>query len=126
MFQINQLYFFIDAMLKNTFHSTYSTDEGVQLESKDGKMVGVLSNNRGTALQKGAKPQFFRVVQGLCGAAGTVSLESVAKPGYFFNLKNALVELKKFEGKSSWTEGACFNPRYDKFYKVSICIERTY
>ena len=102
----------------NTFHSTYSTDEGVQLKSKDGKMIGALSNNRGGVLPKNAKPQFFRVVQGLCGEAGTVSLESVAKPGYFFSLGITAVDLMKFDAKSK--DGACLYPRYNKFYKVRI------
>ena len=71
--------------------------------------------------------QHFRVVQGLCGVAGTISFESVAKPGSFlslnrnnnnFKMLQDKIILDKDLNKPRHRADASFYPRYNKYFKV--------
>ena len=77
--------------------------------------------NKGVLTSK-EKFQHFRVVQGRCGVAGTVSFESVALPGRFLYEYKTLIYFAKYKDiqrmKSNYKMSTCFYPRYNKYYKV--------
>ena len=68
------------------------------------------------------KDNRFSIVKGICGVGGTVSLESVDMPGYFFVQTYSRGVLALFlvdYGKIGKKMEACFYPRYDKYFSVS-------
>ena len=99
-----------------------STDENVTFESKNKpKEIITYLNNMEAGLSKKETPStHFRVVQGVCGASGTVSFESVAKPAYFLSAKSTSMKiyLLMFSHNINSRNNACFYPRYDKYFKV--------
>ena len=64
--------------------------------------------------------QQFRIVMGLCRKSGTISFESLAKPGYFLRHQEFEIYLHEKENSDLYRDDACFRPRYNKYFPVKI------
>ena len=99
-----------------------STDENVTFESKNkpDEIITYFKNMYAGLSKKESPSTHFKVVQGVCGASGTVSFESVAKPAYFLSVKkgSSKIYLLLFSHNIDSRNNACFYPRYDKYFKV--------
>jgi len=67
--------------------------------------------------------QHWKVVQGLCGKDGTISFESVARPGHFLRHQNFNFYLHPRQSSTLYKEDACFFPRYSKYFKGYTAFE---
>ena len=81
-----------------------------------------MSNNRGMLTSDNPPLQHFKVVQGLCGVAGTISFESVVRPGNFLRHQNFKIYLHNRVNSDLYRSDACFFPRYNKFFEVGKLI----
>jgi len=90
------------------------------------KKIGIEKNGNRALLTSG-NPDFqqFRVVNGICLQFGTISFESVAKPGYYLRHQGFEIYLHKRDDIKSWRfrNGACFRPRYDEYFKGYTAYE---
>ena len=72
----------------------------------------------------------FKIVPGLCKQMGTVSIESVVKPGHFLVPRNDkkfyAMHLRPFVNKSRFKNRACFKPLLDHFIKVAWLYQLIY
>ena len=106
------------------------TDDDVMLANykHPNKYIGVLAI-KGTKYKgvknaivtdKNAPLQHFKVVEGICGIKGSISFESIAKPGHFLYTKQGLiwVYLGEYDDKADYLNSACFYPRYNKYFDV--------
>ena len=85
----------------------------------DSKM-GLNGNGNGVLTTK-QKFQHFRVIPGLCGVAGTISFESVAKPGSFLYIYKDFILLANY-AVIEQKKRTCFYPRYNKYFIVRIRV----
>ena len=90
------------------------------LQSKNypNKNLGVLNGDIGYLTSDNPTLQHFKVVQGLCGVAGTVSFESVVRPGKFLRHQNYEIKLHSSQNTTLYKNDACFYPRYNKYFTV--------
>ena len=107
-----------------------TTDENVVFESKNYPDMKIDIKNGGEGWltsEENSEFQHFRVVQGLCDVAGTVSFESVGKTGSFLSikrndkssfLKKEIILAKDIKNPLHKAD-ACFYPRYNKYFEVS-------
>merc|ERR1712096_169880 len=103
-----------------------STYENAVFEAKNypNLKIGVLNNGQGTLTSKYPDRQHFRVVQGLCGVDGTISFESVAKPGNFLSVSNSkLIFVFRYQQNLYYKKAACFYPRYNKYFEGYTAYE---
>ena len=81
--------------------------------------MGVDGKSQG-AITAGESPNHhFKLVRGVCGAAGTVSFESYMKPGNFLHNQNYKLYMDAAKNQDQWKLDSCFIPRYDLFKKVN-------
>ena len=104
------------------------TDENAVLQSMNYPLrnVGVLQSN-GVITSIFPDNQHWRIVPGLCGVAGSVSLESIKSPGYFLRVRqwhqNKIMRVK-YDGSKNFKINACFYQRQDKFFPVRFLLIR--
>ena len=79
--------------------------------------IGIKNNNEAWIVDNNIG-QFKLVSPGLTGQAGTVSFESLDKPGYFLRHQNFLFYLRKRENADLFKKDSTFFARADKFYQV--------
>ena len=83
--------------------------------------IGIKNNDEAWIVDN-SMGQFKLVTPGLTGQAGTVSFESLDKPGYFLRHQNFLFYLRKREEADLFKKDSTFFARADKFYKVRACL----
>ena len=108
-------------MCPNSFSKYNLTDGDVIFQSKNypSKNLGIVSGDKGYLTSDNPKLQHFRIVQGICGVAGTVSFESVASPGKFLRHQNYEIYLHSSQNTALYKNDACFFPRNNKYFTVS-------
>ena len=79
--------------------------------------MGIENEKEGFLTQKNPDFQHFKVVPGISRAPGSISFESIAKPGYFLRHRNSLIYLHRIG--TSHEKDATFYPRYNKYFPVS-------
>ena len=80
--------------------------------------IGVV-DGKGWLTKRNPAYQHFKVVQGLCDRAGTISFESVASPGKFLRHQGFRIKLHSRQNSRLYKYDACFYPRYNKYFRVS-------
>ena len=82
--------------------------------------MGVEKNgNRGVVTSDNPEFQRFKVVGGLCSKWGTISFESLAKPGYYLRHEGFKIYLQEKIISDLYKKDACFYPRYNKYFQVN-------
>ena len=84
--------------------------------------MGIERDDQGYLTKKNPEYQHFKVVRGLCGRAGSISFESIARPGHFLRHQNYLIFLHELENSDLYKKAACFYTRYDKYFPVSFYL----
>jgi len=108
-----------DASWKTEIRQTIPVTYGnaiFESENLDGYYIGVNSNNQAYLTKESSEFQHLSVVRGLCDVAGTVSFESVAKPGWFLRHQGFKMYLHQWQDRDLYKKDACFFPRYEKYY----------
>ena len=81
--------------------------------------IGIEKTDQGYFTQKHPELFQFKVVPGLSGAPGSISFESIARPGHFLRHKNYFMWLHKYQNTDLYKKDASFYPRYNKYFPVS-------
>ena len=99
-------------------------DDNVTFTSEDFPdwKMGIKNYNQGWLTKTDVLYEHFNVVPGLCGVEGTISFESVGRPGWFFRPRGFKIVLDRWQNNESYKKDACFYPRYEKFFKVRNCF----
>lgn len=83
--------------------------------------MGIENEKEGFLTQKNPDFQHFKVVPGISRAPGSISFESIAKPGYFLRHRNSLIYLHRIG--TSHEKDATFYPRYNKYFPGFVAYE---
>merc|ERR1712096_354894 len=78
--------------------------------------IGIQNGNQGYLTNNNVAYQHYKIVQGLCNSAGTISFESVANPGQFLRHRFNRIYLDKHDNSDLYRSDACFFPRYNKYF----------
>ena len=81
--------------------------------------MGIENNDQGYLTQKHPELQHFKVVPGISGLPGSISFESIARPGHFLRQSNYFIMLHKYQNTDLFKKDASFYPRYNKYFPVS-------
>ena len=82
--------------------------------------IGIENGDQGFVTTKNPEYQHFKVVKGLSGHEGSISFESIARPGHFLRHKGYLIFLHKNDTSDLYKNDASFYPRYNKYFRVSF------
>jgi len=85
--------------------------------------MGIKNGDQGHLTTKNPEYTHFKVVAGICNVPGTVSFESVPRPGHFLRHSNYLINLHGFQNTDLFKKDACFHPRYDKYFPGYVSYE---
>merc|ERR1712168_54066 len=78
--------------------------------------IGIRNWNQGYLTNNNVDYQHYKVVKGLCSIAGTISFESVKKPGQYLRHHTGKIYLDKGDSSDLYRSDACFFPRYNKYF----------
>merc|ERR1712096_500700 len=78
--------------------------------------IGIQNKNEGYLTNNNVAYQHYKVVQGLCNIAGTISFESVKNPGQFLRHRFTRIYLDPRDSSDLYRSDACFFPRYNKYF----------
>merc|ERR1712183_1219711 len=95
--------------------STYEDATFVSYDWPNHK-IGIQNKYEGSLSDNNVAYQHYKVIQGLCNIAGTISFESVANPGNFLRHSGFKILLDPRDSSDLYRKDACFFPRYNKYF----------
>ena len=118
--QIIRSFFLLFFCYKYLIYNLY-TDPNAVFSSFNfpNRRMGIEHNDQGYLTKIHPGLQNFKVVPGISGVPGTISFESIARPGHFLRHSNYLMWLHKYQNTDLYKKDASFYPRYNKYFPVS-------